>query len=251
MARVNNLLGMKFGFLTVLSRAGNSKAGSARWACVCTCGRETVATGTALVSGGTKSCGKGHSKKDDLVGRVFGRLTVVESLGTARDFGGRGGSQVVRAICLCGGEWRGRAGGLKRGNTKSCGCLPHGIKPQPDREASALRALLRNYQRHAIRRKHVWELTSENFETLIRRNCYYCGSPPSSVCRKIPRGPRKTGSAVTYNGLDRKDNALGYTAQNVVPCCAHCNYSKRTLSAQAFLDRVRVIYLKHFGSNHG
>jgi hypothetical protein len=187
---------------------------------------------------------------EDLLGQTFGLITVCESLGGAHKLGYKHRGQIVRGKCACGNDWTGFAESLKKGNTKSCGCLPHGSKPRQDREASALAALSKNYQRHATRRGHSWDLSAAAFQTLIKCACYYCGAPPKSVCRRIPKGVRKTGSSITYNGIDRKNNSLGYTTDNVVTCCAICNYAKRSLSLEAFLEHVKSIYLKHFEVSH-
>ena len=52
-----NLIGMKFGRLTVLSREGSSATKQALWKCRCECGGDTVATTANLRRGNTKSCG--------------------------------------------------------------------------------------------------------------------------------------------------------------------------------------------------
>lgn len=49
--------GQRFGRLTVVGRAANTKAGAARWRCVCDCGGESTPTGRALRNGTTSSCG--------------------------------------------------------------------------------------------------------------------------------------------------------------------------------------------------
>ena len=57
--KAHNLIGMKFGKLTVISRAENTKSGKTRWICRCDCGRfkEKPVASYALMSGGTTSCG--------------------------------------------------------------------------------------------------------------------------------------------------------------------------------------------------
>lgn len=52
-----NLVGKKFGRLTVVERAENDKYCTARWKCKCICGGETITSTTHLKSGHTKSCG--------------------------------------------------------------------------------------------------------------------------------------------------------------------------------------------------
>lgn len=52
-----NILGKKFGRLTVLDFAGNDKAGHTLLRCLCACGNESVVSRTNLTSGATTSCG--------------------------------------------------------------------------------------------------------------------------------------------------------------------------------------------------
>src|SRR5689334_23188317 len=59
-----DLVGRRFGMLTVVSRAGY-RGKCITWHCVCECGGEKVVPGTYLSTGDTKSCGcranpKGH-----------------------------------------------------------------------------------------------------------------------------------------------------------------------------------------------
>lgn len=56
-------------------------------------------------------------KREDLVGKKFGRLTV---LSFDRS---EGGYSFWRCICECGNEKVVRAGNLRQGTVKSCGCL--------------------------------------------------------------------------------------------------------------------------------
>ena len=57
--KVNNLIGKRFGKLTVFARAENSPSGKAKWFCICECGnlkRKSVLSND-LISGRVKSCG--------------------------------------------------------------------------------------------------------------------------------------------------------------------------------------------------
>jgi hypothetical protein len=57
MTQPNDLIGMKFGLLTVLKRAGSTSSGNAKWRCRCECGKCTIVIGAQLKNGNTKSCG--------------------------------------------------------------------------------------------------------------------------------------------------------------------------------------------------
>lgn len=57
--KAHNLIGQKFGRLTVVSRAENDKHGKTMWNCICDCGntKEKPTGSRELLSGNTKSCG--------------------------------------------------------------------------------------------------------------------------------------------------------------------------------------------------
>lgn len=80
---VNNLVGKKFGKLTVISRAENTKDGKARWLCKCDCGKIKSKSVTTydLQSGKVKSCGclyyvsnKGRNKTHGLTNSRLHRI---------------------------------------------------------------------------------------------------------------------------------------------------------------------------------
>ena len=57
MARVKDITGQRFGRLTVVGRAENSKDGSTRWLCVCDCGGTAIVRKGNLQKGYVRSCG--------------------------------------------------------------------------------------------------------------------------------------------------------------------------------------------------
>jgi len=110
-----DLTGKKFGRLTVLGFAGNNKHRQATWLCKCDCGNTTTSVGGGLTGGRIKSCG--CSRRLDLIGKRFGRLTV-------KDFSERkDGRTFWLCECDCGNEITARVDSLTSGETQSCGCL--------------------------------------------------------------------------------------------------------------------------------
>jgi 5-methylcytosine-specific restriction endonuclease McrA len=65
-------------------------------------------------------------------------------------------------------------------------------------------------RRAAIRRGFTWEISLEVYAKLLEGSCHYCGGKLNQA----------------GGGLDRKDSAIGYTIENVVPCCGNCNKLK-------------------------
>lgn len=109
--------GETYGRLTVIGRGPHNPRG-ATWLCRCECGQTRAVLGSKLASGHTSSCGCARQLgRDDLTGKVFGRLTVT----------GRGPTvdEEWRWICrcVCGGQTITVARKLRRGHTRSCGCL--------------------------------------------------------------------------------------------------------------------------------
>lgn len=77
---------------------------------------------------------------------------------------------------------------------------------------SSLKGKYRTLRYVAKQRKMPLEISYGEFCLLTALPCHYCGAGTES--EKCPTSYR----------LDRKDNAKGYTSDNVVPCCAQCNF---------------------------
>lgn len=126
-----DITGQRFGRLTVLRKdeVKHPKQEGAWWVCQCDCGNVVSVFGGALRYGSKKSCGCGQGvhvgnkgqalPRYDLTGERFGRLTVIR-----RDDSVPVG-EPARWICKCdcGNEKSIGASMLRKGFTKSCGCL--------------------------------------------------------------------------------------------------------------------------------
>lgn len=118
--KADNLIGQKFGKLTVIDRANNTKSGSARWLCQCDCGKQKTVDGYLLKSGKTTNCGCEYFH--DLTGERFGRLTVVERVENYVSPNGKWKQTRWKCLCDCGNYKIIHATSLTRGLTRSCGC---------------------------------------------------------------------------------------------------------------------------------
>lgn len=103
----------------------------------------------------------------------------------------------------------------------------------------AFRNRLKMYKYNAKAQKRVWELTDEEARTLFLAACYYCGGAPGEGSK---RG--KT-AAIPLNGIDRKDNGVGYTCENSLSCCWICNRNKGSMDHEQFLAWIHRIASKH------
>jgi hypothetical protein len=167
------------------------------------------------------------------IGQVFGQLTVIKFLDNRH----------VKCRCSCGNErilvWYDL---IRERPTKSCGCFRAARfktlnKALPYGEA-AFNELYGRYVREARKRSLEWSLSKDEMRKLAQKNCYYCGASPTQLLGKKPR----MNGTFRYNGLDRVDNAKGYTSSNVVACCKHCNIAKHAMSLADFKCWAKRVY---------
>lgn len=103
---------------------------------------------------------------------------------------------------------------------------------QLKREASCYPAArFRQGVNNSKRKSLTWGISFEEYVMIVSSGeCHYCGE-------LLPR---------TGSGLDRKNNALGYTIDNVVPCCFDCNTTKRNFfTYEEMLEIGAVIRRRH------
>ncbi len=112
--KLNDLSGRRFGSWVVIERVENKKHRTTLWRCRCDCGKVAVTQARSLTTGRSKSCG--CNRAEDIVGRRFNGLTVVE-----RD---RSSIHITRWICLCdcGEKTSVDRRDLTKGLQKGCGC---------------------------------------------------------------------------------------------------------------------------------
>lgn len=121
MTAKTDLLGQRVGRLVVTAEA-KSRNGRAYWNVQCDCGATKEVMGKHLISGAIQSCGclsretTSKVRRLRLVGKKFGKLTVLRDTGTAS-------RSTWECQCECGNVAMVTGDRLVSGNTKSCGCL--------------------------------------------------------------------------------------------------------------------------------
>lgn len=126
MGTTPNLIGQKFGKLTVIDKTNQRENNGAVWKCQCDCNQKgsiIYVTTANLKSGRVRSCGclTHEPKFEDLTGQKFGRLTVLYDTGNKSNKR----NKIWRCQCECEehNELDVVAYMLKNGSVKSCGCL--------------------------------------------------------------------------------------------------------------------------------
>ena len=78
------------------------------------------------------------------------------------------------------------------------------------------------YQKEAEKRGYEFSLDYSTFLKLFHDRCTYCGKEDS-------------------RGIDRVDNTIGYIAINCKGCCSICNYMKKDMTKEKFLEQISII----------
>jgi hypothetical protein len=227
MKRVGDLTNRRLGHLVALRR---DEFIPRKWVCKCDCGKECCVEGRKLNSGVRSSCGcRGF---ENIVGKRFGYLTVLglKEIHNQKTF--------FECLCDCGKITVVGRCKLLDSHTRSCGCLYTQTRESERKAfgASAARKTVRQYERNAVARNLVFGLTNEEATDILKKDCWYCGSPPQREVRLA------TGYGYFMcNGIDRLNNDLGYLKDNIVPACKKCNERKKADSVDEFLHWVERI----------
>lgn len=81
------------------------------------------------------------------------------------------------------------------------------------------------YKRNAGIKNLEFTLSYADFENIVKKECNYCGIIQEKG----------------FNGIDRKDQTVGYVLNNCVSCCKLCNYMKGSTNDEVFIKRVEHI----------
>jgi hypothetical protein len=192
--------------------------------------------------------------KTDLTGQTINSWEVLKKLESA------GKIPRYLAKCLeCATEYSVDGRNIKNGKSKRCVSCGH---KHSDKYKYGMRKsnftmkelkekyLLNQKRKDAVKRGRAWTLSQEQFNSMIYKKCFYCGTIPKTTTNVFAfsnLSPERVKSGeITYNGIDRIDNALGYTWENTVACCSDCNKSKHTRTAEAFKAWIADCYLNLF-----
>lgn len=173
------MVGKKFGRLTVIEMVGERVTGRhPKWMCACDCGSKCVKTSVALRNGREPSCGCSakdfQREKHSLIGKKFGRLTVLSHTGESN----ASRNIVWKCLCDCGNESLVSSQNLNSGSTKSCGCLHIDV-------------LLETHTKHGHARAQKMSPTYVSWSSMHTRcsnekavNFKYYGGRGISVCKE-------------------------------------------------------------------
>jgi hypothetical protein len=172
----------------------------------------------------------------DIAGKKYGKLTAVKYVGQHST-----GGPLWLFQCEClNTVVRKRASVEKSINGSSCGCTSNIALAGLSRTSFE-----RGYVAHKYRAKrdgHAFELTFEEWFSIVDTPCEYCGAPPE--VRRLPGG---SGGSYVASGIDRIDSGVGYVYTNCASCCNWCNKMKLDRTVEEFDAQIERIYTHRKG----
>ena len=160
-----------------------------------------------------------------LKGKVFGQLTIIDRVYV-------GGKPKWSYVCSCGQTGAVNTSQLtKKDKPKTMCNTCVRKKPRIPIKNKAIKRHYQGYTNNARSANRDFELSLQEFESLVVQDCTYCGAPPR------PSGIFE----YPMNGVDRIDSEIGYLSTNCTPCCTICNMMKRTLSMSKWFAHMKQI----------
>ena len=228
MGKALDLVGKKIGRLLVLKRIPDTSGRRQTWfLCRCQCGVNTKILGYYLNKEKTISCGcaQKEAAKDTRLIKIdwrykFGKLRIVE--GPIK----KGSKTYYMCLCDCGTVGKIESYALRKGMTKSCGCLQkeaittHG-KSQT-KEYKATKAAERRAVLYSLSGRYTVEDVEQKF---IEQQglCFYCDKDLNSIGFH-----REHMVPLSRGGTNDRDN--------LCLSCPNCNLRKGSKTADEFLN---------------
>lgn len=190
----------------------------------------------------------------DLIGKKYNRLTIIgyekRLVGSTKK-----PRTILKCQCDCGKVCFNYRSLILNEKVLSCGCYNRDKKRKYGEDASWARYFF-VLQNIAKRKNLEFSLSLQDVKTNSKQNCHYCGVGPRewlshknaylASCKqkrtKVPDLEFANSKVIFVQGIDRIDSYIGYTINNIVPCCFQCNGAKNFYSISEFKNWITRVY---------
>lgn len=160
-----NIIGKKFGKLTVIKEIDKDKNYHKKYLCICDCGNYTEVLDTSLIGKKTKSCGciqKDIALKN--IGKKYNKLTIIDVVKEDKK------TVKYKCQCECGNTIISLLQPLINGKTKSCGCYKKSTDKEKGKKRIDNNVFLMLEDTHITRIKN--KKPQKNNKLKIKGVCY-------------------------------------------------------------------------------
>lgn len=204
-------IGTKFGELTVIDTAPKNEFGHLQFVVECGCGNRKIMTRSHLIT--AKTCGNEHV---NIMGKVFGRLTVISRSENINDDGKYG----FICKCECGNTTEVAKNNLISGRTRSCNCLNSELAKERHRDYRISQGCdpdIRMEKPIQELRKNTYKIIRHLITELDNEECVICKSKIDLHIHHIE--PLN----IFLNLNDKSTYYKLYNIENLVTLCINCH----------------------------
>lgn len=182
---------------------------------------------------------------EELIGKVFGKLTVIEQVESYRNISTKGTHTTrsrFKCICSCGEIRIAEGTKLRNGKVSRCMTCAYKSRPQSIERLTDEQRLFNLCVVNRCKGKNIkLEIDVNQYITISSNPCFYCGEPPKertflNTAKRVKHIP------LFLHGIDRLDSNKGYIIDNCVSCCKYCNVAKSTMSVEQFKNHINKIF---------
>lgn len=241
-------VGKKYGrlLITNIYCSKRHKGGSRqRVKFVCDCGKKGNTSKWAVKAGKTISCGCFKSENLKTIKRLYKEGEVYGNVQLIKYLSEKSGTNSRKEYkCFCGKKFKSYNNPIHNKNGRKrnlhCGCLTK--QNQSDSLKQPFKHIRIRYNSIKSRKDHKLELSFEEYVSICKKDCSYCGyNPFLNKEQKILKQGKYRPIVDIYNGVDRVNSDFGYIKNNVVPCCSKCNRMKLDLDLADFILHIGKI----------
>jgi len=232
MTAVKDMKGKKFGRLTPVEFA-YMKDTHAYWKCICDCGNEKIIMGSSLRNKSTFSCGCYKKVKNNLIGKKFHMVSVINQVKTDNK------NSRWNCLCDCGKEFTTSRPSLIQGHTLSCGC--YGIQQKKDYFTKHGMTESKTYKTWEWMKTRCLNFKSKYYHNYGGRGIKICDRWVNSFENFF----EDMGEAKEGMSIERIDNEKGYSKENCkwIPKSEQARNKRNTAYTLINNQKIKIIDL--------
>jgi hypothetical protein len=136
----------------------------------------------------------------------------------------------------------------RKANCRQCATakIIEAKKLRPTHHVTLLSKLQKSAATHPYNKKHGIKIRTKEFNEWLSRQklvCYYCSLNLNQINKIKNQLSGHAKKAYTFS-FDRKNSQKGYSYDNIVLCCVHCNFRKGYIFTEQEFKEICLEFIK-------